>query len=79
MENNNKIEPTQVDPLKNSIVFDTQQGFNQKNIDSLQNLIKPQSALPTHIPTTFMGCFYSYVNGATNDLYIYLNNTWKKL
>jgi hypothetical protein len=64
----------------NNVVFDTQPQFNQQYINDLTRIIKTNTAVPTHTPKKFIDCFYLYWDGSTTyELYIYINNSWKKV
>lgn len=61
------------------VVFDTQSWVNNSFINDLQQLIKTNSTIPTHIPKKFVDCFWLYWDGSTtHELYVYINNSWKK-
>lgn len=48
--------------------------------DKLRDLLKTNSTVPTHTPKTFFEQFYLYFNGTdTYELYIFINNEWKKI
>lgn len=76
----NKFKPIELKKTENKpIVFDTQSIFNQEYINDLTRLLKTNSTVPTHIPRKFIDCFYLYWDGLTTyELYIYINNSWKK-
>lgn len=77
MEDKIKIE--EVNSENKEIVFDTQEFFNQNFINDLTKIIKTNSAVPSYIPKKFIDCFYLYFDGATTyELYVYINNSWKK-
>ena len=76
----NKIKQQQVKTDFKPIVFDTQQSFNQSYINDLRDVIKTNTSIPTHTPKKFIDCIYLYWDGTTTyELYIYINNTWKKV
>lgn len=81
MENKNKeFKPIKLETTENKpIVFDTQQMFNQEYINDLTGLLKTNSTIPAYIPKKLIDCFYLYWDGSTTyELYIYINNSWKK-
>lgn len=80
MENKTKsIKPESQTTEFKPIEFDTQQLFNQTYINDLTNLLKTNLSVPTYIPKKFIDCFYIYWDGSTTyELYIYINNSWKK-
>jgi len=80
MENKTKsIKPESQTTEFKPIEFDTQQLFNQTYINDLTNLLKTNLSVPTYIPKKFIDCFYLYWDGSTTyELYIYINNSWKK-
>ena len=62
------------------IKFDNQSEFNQSYINDLRDVIKTNTSIPTHTPKKFIDCIYLYWDGTTTyELYIYINNTWKKV
>ena len=64
----------------NPLVFDNQDKFNQTYINDLRDVIKTNTSIPTHTPKKFIDCIYLYWDGTTTyELYIYINNTWKKV
>lgn len=73
------ISPPTPNKIENQILFDTQPQFNQIYINDLTKLIKTNLTIPTHIPRKFIDCLYLYWDGTTTyELYIYINNSWKK-
>lgn len=79
MENKELKQPESKDKSIQDIQFETQGLFNQIYINDLTRLIKTNTTVPTYIPKKFIDCFYLYWNGTTTyELYIYINNTWKK-
>ena len=61
------------------VIFDTQNWLNKSFINDLQQLLKTNTSIPTHTPKKFLDCFWLYWDGSTTyELYIYINNTWKK-
>jgi len=74
-----QIKPQETKIDNSNIVFNTQNLFNQVYINDLTKLIKTNLTIPTHTPRKFIDCFYLYWNGTTTyELYIYINNSWKK-
>ena len=62
------------------ILFDNQELFNQAHINDLTQLLKTNTSIPTHTPKKFIDSFYLYWDESTTyELYIYINNTWKKV
>jgi hypothetical protein len=52
---------------------------NQLYLDDLKRVIKTNTSKPTHTPKKFVDCFWLYWDGLTTyELYIYINNSWKK-
>ena len=48
--------------------------------DSLRDLLKTNSSIPTHTPKTFKDQLWLYFDGSTTyELYIFINNEWKKI
>jgi len=80
METNN--EQLDIKPITESITgvtFDTQEQFNQIQINSLLKVIKTNLTIPTHSPKSFLDGIYLYWDGSsTYSLYIYINKSWKK-
>ena len=61
-------------------IFDKQELFNQIYINDLTRVIKTNLTIPTHTPKKFIDCIYLYFDGSTTyELYLYINNTWKKV
>lgn len=52
---------------------------NQFYIDDLKKLIKTNTEVPTHTPKKFVDMFYLRDNSGTNEVYIFINNTWEKI
>lgn len=52
---------------------------NQNYINDLKKLIKTNTEVPTHIPKKFIDIFYVRDNSGTNELYMFINNTWEKI
>ena len=52
---------------------------NQIYIDDLKNLIKTNTEVPTHTPKKFVDMFYLRDNSGTNEIYIFINNSWEKI
>ena len=76
----NKIKQQQVKTDFKPITFDTQQSFNQTYINDLTQILKTNTSVPTHTPKKFIDSFYLYWDESTTyELYIYINNTWKKV
>ncbi len=76
---NNKIKLNKIETKNEPIRFETQEIFNQDYINDLTRLLKTNLTVPTHIPKKFIDCFYLYWDGSTTyELYIYINNSWKK-
>lgn len=76
---NNKIKLNKIETKNEPIRFDTQEIFNQEYINDLTKLLKTNLIVPTHTPKKFIDCFYLYWDGSTTyELYIYINNSWKK-
>jgi hypothetical protein len=61
-------------------IDDIQKEFkNERKVDDLLKLLKTNSTIPTHTPKKFVDCFWLYYDGATTyELYVYINNEWKK-
>lgn len=74
-----EIKNEEIKSENKEIIFETQELFNQSYINDLTKLIKTNSTVPTHIPRKFIDCFHLYYDGTTTyELYIYINNSWKK-
>ena len=66
-------------PINIEISAEQTNQFNQDYIDGLVDLLPTHSTIPTHIPNRFVDCIWAYWDGATTyELYIYINNSWKK-
>ncbi len=52
---------------------------NQFYIDDLKRLVKTNTEVPTHTPKKFVDMFYIRDNSGTNELYMFINNTWEKI
>lgn len=52
---------------------------NQVYIEDFKRLIKTNTEVPTHIPKKFVDIFYVRNNSGTNELYMFINNTWEKI
>lgn len=75
-----EIKPVKLETTENKpIIFDTQTMFNQEYINDLTQLLKTNSTVPVNTPRKFIDCFYLYKNGATYELYLYIDNSWKKV
>jgi hypothetical protein len=75
-----EIKPVKLETQENKpIVFETQDIFNQEYINDLTRLLKTNSSVPTYTPKKFIDCFYLYNSGATYELYVYIDNLWKKV
>lgn len=80
MENNKQIKFQKIKSENKDIKFDTQELFNQPYINDLTQLLKTHQTIPTHTPKKLIDCFYLYWDGSTTyELYLYINNTWKKV
>ena len=73
-----EIKP--IEQKVNNVEFDTQGSFNQVYINDLLKNLKTNTSLPTMTPKKFIDCFYLYWDGSTTyELYVYINNSWKKV
>lgn len=53
---------------------------NNRYIKDLSSLLKTNTTIPTHTPKKFIDSFWLYWDESTTyELYIYINNTWKKV
>jgi len=52
---------------------------NQFYIDDLKKLIKTNTEVPTHTPKKFIDMFYLRDNSGTNEIYMFINNTWEQI
>jgi len=52
---------------------------NQFYIDDLKRLIKTNTEVPTHTPKKFIDMFYLRDNSGTNEIYMFINNTWEQI
>jgi hypothetical protein len=76
----NKIKVQNIKSENKQIIFDSQEMFNQEYINDLMQLLKTNTAVPTHTPRKLIDCIYLYWDGSTTyELYLYINNTWKRV
>ena len=77
------MKPKEFGEQKDRIDIDISQtqktSINDLYVRDLFQLLTTHSTIPTHTPKKLIDCFYLYWDGSTTyELYIYINNAWKK-